>query len=292
MKNFWKHFFIDNGDITLIEAGLQQNFPNQANDYLVKHDYVIHIVLFGKGTFKVDQQTFHLKPHDCFILKKNKQVYYESHKNDPWLFGWIGLGGANIHQYFQNTLIATEDAFHFEQNSQVFEQLFTLIKYLNTMQLDARHQKIKVLGDLYLLLAEISKELYTNNSYLLYYDAPQKQLAQDIYQHITNHYERELSVEDIAQHFDISRNYLFQLCKKFFNQSPKQMILELRMIRAAQLLQGTVLQISEIADMIGYKDTFQFSKMFKKHFGYNPSKFRQLDTNTFNLTLLSYNQNK
>lgn len=84
------------------------------------------------------------------------------------------------------------------------------------------------------------------------------------------------TVNDVAEHFDISRNYLFTLCKEYFGQPPKQMIQELRMNQASQSLRGTQKQIKEIANIVGYKDAFSFSKMFKEYYHYSPSEFRKL----------------
>lgn len=70
MKSFWKHLFIDNQDIALIEVGAQNFVQNQINDYNVKHDWVIHAVLSGQGFFQIDGKGYHLKAGDGFILRK------------------------------------------------------------------------------------------------------------------------------------------------------------------------------------------------------------------------------
>ena len=57
---------------------------------------------------------------------------------------------------------------------------------------------------------------------------------------------------------------------------PKSMIQELRMNQAAQLLRGSKMQIKEIANMVGYKDAFSFSKMFTQYHQFSPSEFRKL----------------
>jgi AraC-like DNA-binding protein len=36
-------------------------------------------------------------------------------------------------------------------------------------------------------------------------------------------------------------------------------------------------RIGEIADAVGYSDLYTFSKMFKRHLGISPKKFRELD---------------
>lgn len=68
MKSFRKHFYLGNGDITLIEAGRQHYVPQQMNSYNVKHDLVFHIVNEGQGIYTVNNKPYHLKANDGFVL--------------------------------------------------------------------------------------------------------------------------------------------------------------------------------------------------------------------------------
>lgn len=42
---------------------------------------------------------------------------------------------------------------------------------------------------------------------------------------------------------------------------------------ACELIRNTSMNISEIADYLGYSDVFYFSKLFKKKFGISPSRY-------------------
>lgn len=286
MKSYWNHYFIDNKDIALIEAGVQKNLPYQINEYTVQHQFVIHIVLSGKGYFVVNNQHYTLQKYDCFILKKDQHVKYEPDRDDPWTIGWIALGGQNIGHYLKDTIITNQDTLHFEPESAVYYQLVELITILSTINPDLDRNKLKILGLIYNLLAEIKSELVDESS-LININIPNiSQLAQDIFHFLKAHYHLAITVEEIAKHFDISRNYLFQICKKYFDLSPKQILLENRMSEAARLLRSTNLQISEIAEQVGYRDTFQFSKMFKIYFGHSPSQYRILSDETIDDSIL------
>lgn len=277
MRSYWKHFFLDNSDITLIEAGYQKYVPHQINHYRVKHEYVLHLVIDGKGTYKVNNKTYNLKANDGFILHRNNLVYYSPDEDDPWTICWIGMGGKNIQKHIEKTLIPSSNMITFKEDSLAKEYILNLVRFLMNNNPNYHSEYLLIFSQLYQILYDLNVEfplpLEMNDSYSLM----EPQLAEKIYDYIYETFLSNNSVNYIAKHFDISRNYLFKLCKEFYGQSPKQIIQELRMNQASQLLRGSQMPINEIAQFIGYKDPFVFSKMFKQYYNYSPSKFRRLD---------------
>lgn len=290
MKSYWKHFFLDNDDIRLIEAGTQKYLPDQINDYTVKHDYVFHLVLSGQGTYIVNEMTYKLKAYDSFILKKNKAVHYYPNPDDPWTICWIGLGGNNIDKYLKETALYQSDIYHFVPESLTYNFLLNFVKELKDSNLNTIEERTKVLGELYQLLSYINQELGIDIDIIDPLSHEELPFAEQIYSYIADNYQDSLSIEEIAAHFDISRNYLFKICKQFYEQSPKQIIQELRLNHAAQLLRGSRMKVNEISDEIGYKDAFQFSKMFKNYYGHSPSQFRFLSDETIDEALFIRNK--
>lgn len=276
LKSFWKHLFLDNGDISLVEAGLQKFVPQQINNYKVKHDIVFHIILDGKGIYSVNNEVYHLQAQDGFILKKNRRVFYIPDEDEPWTICWIGLGGENLMTYLNNTLIMSKDILNFEEESRVFDKMQDFIRFLEKSMPDDTLEYLQIFQQLYELLSLMNQELAINHSLNNAYSLMEPNLADKIYVYIYENFLKDITVTGIAEHFDISRNYLFKLCKDYFGQSPKQMILELRMNQASQLLRGSKMHVKEIANIVGYKDPFTFSKMFKEYYHHSPSHFRQL----------------
>lgn len=286
MKSYWNHFFIDNGDIALIESGIQQTTPEQTNHYSVEHDYVIHLILDGKGYFNVGQNNYQLAKFDCFVLKKGQVVEYYPDTNTPWTIAWIALGGHAIHHYLNDTLIAMNDTFTLSKDSSVYQQIIELVELLGQVNHQQTCNYLQIISLVYHLLAQINCELPLNTQQTPLQTQPIPQIARDVYHYITTHFDEILSIEAIANHFDISRNYLFQLCKKYYHHSPKKLLLDSKMSTAAQLLRQTADSISEIAEAVGYRDTFQFSKMFKQYFGHSPSQYRTLSDAPIDSSLL------
>jgi AraC-like DNA-binding protein len=51
--------------------------------------------------------------------------------------------------------------------------------------------------------------------------------------------------------------------------------MEIRLDQACRLMKSTELTIEEIALKVGYSDYFYFNKVFKKHYGLTPARFKR-----------------
>ncbi|WP_020571548.1 hybrid sensor histidine kinase/response regulator [Neolewinella persica] len=81
------------------------------------------------------------------------------------------------------------------------------------------------------------------------------------------------NVNDFASKLAVSRTLLFTKFKAWTGQTPNAYLLELRMKKAAQLIEQRKFNVSEVGYQVGYKDPGYFSKAFKKRFGLSPKAY-------------------
>ncbi|MEM0925524.1 MAG: AraC family transcriptional regulator [Planctomycetota bacterium] len=98
-----------------------------------------------------------------------------------------------------------------------------------------------------------------------------------IRRHIEQHYLRTTSIEQVADECDITPVYISRLFKKYSTTGAYQFLLRLRMNHAAELLMHERLKVQEIARRMGFADPFQFSRAFKRVYGFAPSKLSNRD---------------
>jgi len=90
--------------------------------------------------------------------------------------------------------------------------------------------------------------------------------------------EENLSNEDLnrdflAQALAVSPSSLYRKLKGLTGLNTNAFIRSIRLKRAAQMMQRTDYNISEIAYQVGFNDLKYFRKSFKKQFGLSPSQF-------------------
>ena len=92
--------------------------------------------------------------------------------------------------------------------------------------------------------------------------------------YIDRHYQSDLCVEDLAEKFYFSKEYLARLFRNRFGCAIYEYVLNKRMEKAKEYLRGPQLQIQEIAEKLGYSNAHYFAKAFKQRYGETPSEFR------------------
>ena len=100
-------------------------------------------------------------------------------------------------------------------------------------------------------------------------------LIDDIKNFISQNYSCEISLEDLAKNrYFVNYSYLSRLFKSETGVCFSRYLFEIRMRKAKKLIQEGRLNLSEIADMVGYNDLSHFIKYFKKYYGETPGQYK------------------
>lgn len=97
----------------------------------------------------------------------------------------------------------------------------------------------------------------------------------EILQYVQENYCREdLSLEEIAAHFGVSREHMSRLFRARTGMRYIDYITKLRMEKAWEMITTTDQSVSDIFRFVGYIDRSSSTKKFKKYFGITPSEAR------------------
>jgi len=91
---------------------------------------------------------------------------------------------------------------------------------------------------------------------------------------LENNFTQIESSNQLAEECCLDIRYIARLFKKYEHKRPYECLIQLKMNKAANLLITSRLNISQIAKMAGIKDSYHFSRLFKKRFHVSPTKYR------------------
>lgn len=130
----------------------------------------------------------------------------------------------------------------------------TLVEIINYF--DAKAQKIRTLSE---------KE----------HDLTQEEIYTLMVNYFKENYMHDISLGSLADSIGFTQEYIGKVFKKVACQSPSKYLTTLRINQAKQLLaQYRDMEVSRIGELVGYKDAFYFSRVFKAHTNMTPSEYR------------------
>lgn len=90
--------------------------------------------------------------------------------------------------------------------------------------------------------------------------------------------EHPASIESIAafaRAVGVSRSHFDREFSAQVGQPPRQFLINCKIIEARRYLESSSLRVGEIAEALGYKDIYFFSRQFKQLVGSSPAKYRR-----------------
>lgn len=91
---------------------------------------------------------------------------------------------------------------------------------------------------------------------------------------IYSNYQREISLDTLAQVTCLSKFHFLRLFKIAFGKTPLQFINEVKIEHAKQLLQNPTIDVKDVARSLGFSNSSSFSRLFHNQVGLYPSQIR------------------
>lgn len=94
-------------------------------------------------------------------------------------------------------------------------------------------------------------------------------------EYIDNHFQKDISLDDISRELDISPYYFSKLFKEETGENFVEYVTARRISKAKSLLKEADKSIKEICMEVGYSDPNYFSRIFKKYQGVTPTEYKE-----------------
>ena len=93
--------------------------------------------------------------------------------------------------------------------------------------------------------------------------------------HFNTHYDEKQSLDELAEHFFVSKATLIYNFNKYASCSPMDFLLNVRLTKAKDLLINSDHSVGEISDKCGFSSANYFGLIFKKKEGLSPLQYRK-----------------
>ena len=97
-------------------------------------------------------------------------------------------------------------------------------------------------------------------------------------EYINENFDQELSLDILGEVVHLHPAYLSKIFKEVTDGNLSAYIVDIRMQKAAELLEQTNLKVHEVMEVIGYKKSQHFSRLFKEKYGVTPNEYRKYMT--------------
>ena len=152
---------------------------------------------------------------------------------------------------------------HTNEIMNIYQKLITLPKRNSLIAKELVHQLI------YTLNAEISKKNYE----LL---KPTRTISESVLAYMQENINQPITLEKLSNLVHREKSYLVRLFKKETGKTPIEILIDMRLTAAADLVATSNLNISEIAVQCGYNTVSFFIKKYKERYGMTPEIHRQM----------------
>lgn len=268
-KQSYKQELIDNTSLTVFNSGLQSCTPGHFWGPGIRDNYLIHLVLSGKGTYECEGNIYKLKAGDMFLIKPSQLVHYYADDVEPWEYYWVGFNGTYAQKIILNLPFTDNNPVYSPKGLESMKELlFQIYQHSGSTLANS----VSMIGYLYLFLGKLIEENTGINRSLT---ETQSNYVIEAIKYIQFNYSNDISVDSIANAVGISRSHLYRVFISNLDQSPIDYLTEYRINEACNLLKNTNLSISQVAVSVGFFDQFYFSRVFKKIKKMPPSKYKQ-----------------
>ena len=261
--NFTDHDF---PDLKLEKCLITDYDPSQTDTISSGKSYIFIIVKDGKGTVASSEKRTTITKGSGIVIKPNENIKLRADSIEPFTLIQIYISGKSIAGVV-STIEKKENSLllNFDNNNKIPDTAYDLIiecskTYKNDFGI------ILCVYDFINSIEEhyMDKKIPTKNVYMT--------RAVD---YIKHNYNKNISVENIANLLGIERSYLSRLFKTYKNKSTQNYIIDYRMNKAKRMFEEEDMNVSQVCAAVGYTNIYCFSRIFKSRVGMPPKEYME-----------------
>jgi AraC family transcriptional regulator, arabinose operon regulatory protein len=228
-----------------------------------------HILIYcanGKGMFSTASKTFKVKSNQYFILPKHDYCLYAADRKEPWSIYWIHFDGS-YSDYFVKSPVQPIDIPFTEERINLFHDLYKIYEtgFKSQNLFYANMCLWRLLGS-FSARVNLSRQI----------SSPKEKAIEESIEYMKDNMDKCFNLDYLSRKFGYSPSHYIKLFKEETGHSPIDFLINIKMQKACSLLNMTSASVKSISLMLGYKDQYYFSRLFKQVIGQSPSEYKKV----------------
>ena len=246
--------------------------PNTTDYRMHTHDGVeLYMLISGHGIFHIEGTAYPLSPGDVLVMRPAESHYIELTGQAPYERVVINFHADAFRSIdpdgtLTRALLFREAGKHNQYKAFSFPN-GSSYAFWQTMMSPEGDPYINLVSGLMGLLREIHNIFYREDKQ----ETATEMLEYQIVQYINSHITENLTLDQICDHFFISKAQLCRLFRKTTATTVWQYITVKRLVMARQLLEDGE-SPSAVCSMCGFRDYSTFYRAYLKHYGCPPAQ--------------------
>ena len=206
-------------DLQLFQFGWEQCAPLHSFGPFVRNHFLFHYVISGRGYLDADgpdsvTRRYNLEPNQGFLICPGLVNTYFADQHDPWKYVWLEFDGLRAAQYLNAAGLNAAQPIYQPKAPAMAQPVEEAMLYI------ANHTKastLNLIGHLCLFLDALIQSSSTRQE--VWGGRLQDFYIQEAVVFMERNYQRELSVEEVADACKLNRSYFSKLDKKFLGRT-------------------------------------------------------------------------
>ena len=244
--------------------------------------YLCFVVEDGEGTIRYGGEEYRLVQGDAVFLKVRDGYAQQSsdHRGADgaydrlWALHWLHFNAASMAAIYEKYrqrggkpvlhLGAERAAVYSEWIARIYETAIT----------DSYTKDMELATQLTQLLTLLIADAWSGGGRESAHPGVKQAELGDIKRYLDEHYTESVSLEQVAAHFYINKQYLAKIFKASYGMSLGSYVQYLRVGKAKELLRFSDASVEQIGASIGIADPNYFARIFRKVEGVSPRQYR------------------
>ena len=262
-------------DLRPYQFGWEACTPLHSFGPFIRNHYLFHYIISGYGTLyshaaNGEIHEYRLGAGQGFLICPGQINLYTADEQQPWKYVWLEFDGMRAKEFLLKAGLEQDCPIYRPRDPELGTRLQEHMLYFTK---HTEKSSLHLVGHLALFLDELIE--FSDNRREMDEMKEHDYYIHEAVVYIQQNYQRDLSVDEVANFCKLNRNYFSRRFKELIGSTPQEFLIRQRLTNAAELLRITNQPIKNIAEQCGYPNQLHFSQAFKKYYGLAPKEWRK-----------------